>query len=29
VPVAQSVWALESPELALQHYRVLSISEGR
>jgi len=28
VPVAQSVWALESPELALQQYRVLSISEG-
>ncbi|WMJ71321.1 phage tail protein [Stenotrophomonas sp. 24(2023)] len=28
VPVAQSVWALESPELALQQFRVLAITEG-
>ncbi|HFF5960583.1 TPA: host specificity protein J [Stenotrophomonas maltophilia] len=27
VPVAQSVWAIESPELALQLFRVMSITE--
>lgn len=27
VPVEQSVWAMESPELALQQFRVLSITE--